>query len=164
METAVEIATLVAVLISAAGLMFAVTSFRRTMYSNILINYSQKFEKIMEELPREIFLPPSEPPRPLPPRSDDLTLTCIKYFNLTLEELWLRKNGYFPRDLWDFWEKDIKNLLASPLMVREWRSIRENFGGYQEFYNFVEEAQEQAQLRTTKSVVPDEPQADPQQG
>lgn len=164
MDEVVDIATLVAVLISAAGLVFAITSFRRSMYSNILINYSQRFEKIMEELPRETFLPQTEPPRPLPPRSDDLTLTCIKYFNLTLEELWLRKNGYFPKDLWELWEKDIKNLLASPLMVREWKEIRESFGGYQEFYDFVEEAQRAAQLKTTEAKVTEVPHADTHPG
>lgn len=140
MSIAIQIATLVTSLIGFGGLIFAVWSFRRTLHANVMMTYAERFTKLMDELPKEIFLGPKSR-ECSPAETPELTFTCIKYFNLTLEEFYLQKKGYFPKDLWQIWEADIKELLAHPLIQREWSNLQDSFKNYAEFRAFVEEAQ-----------------------
>ena len=140
MSIAIQIATLVATLIGFSGLIFTFWSFRRTMHSHVMMTYAERFAKLMDELPRELFID-SQTKKEEPPATQDVKLTFLKYFNLTLEEYYLQKKGYFPKDLWQVWEADIKKLLAHPLMKREWTDLRDSFRDDPEFFDFVENAQ-----------------------
>jgi hypothetical protein len=147
MSIAIQIATLVTTLIGFGGMIFAVWSFRKTLHANVMMTYAERFAKLMDNLPREIFLP-SVSNQPLSPLTPEQKLTCLKYFNLTLEEFYLWKKGYFPKDLWQVWEGDIRKLLADPLMRLEWGNLKDSFKGDKDFSAFVEESQNPQKTKT----------------
>src|SRR5205085_11922367 len=77
----------------------------------------------------------------LPAPSKELTLCVLRYLNLSSEEFYLYRGGYLRRDVWVMWEGELKRTLRSPLLAREWRTLKSEFVSYPEFARYVEEVQ-----------------------
>jgi hypothetical protein len=76
-----------------------------------------------------------------PEKSDELSLAVLRYLNLCSEEFYLCKQKYLSNHVWGIWEAELKRTLSSPLFVREWEGLREEFRSYPEFLAYVEQAQ-----------------------
>jgi hypothetical protein len=71
----------------------------------------------------------------------ELTLCVLRYLNLSSEEFYLYRRGYLRREVWDIWEGELLRTLRSPLLRREWKTLRHEFISYPEFSRYVDDAQ-----------------------
>jgi hypothetical protein len=72
----------------------------------------------------------------------------LKYLNLCSEEFYLKAQGYLPETLWSIWEGDLRRIIGSPLMQREWASLRAEFLAHRPFLEYVESVQAEYKTAT----------------
>jgi hypothetical protein len=77
----------------------------------------------------------------LPPQSAELTLCLLKYLNLCSEEYYLWKHKYLAKTVWTVWEGDLKRMIASPLLQREWPRLQKEYESHPDFLSYVERIQ-----------------------
>lgn len=137
LQLVLQFATLVSVVVGFLGLIITINNYRRQMTVQILMKYTEPYERIMADFPPTAFLArfdssvvPSEDPK--------LTLCVLRYLNLCSEEYYLTKHGFLAEDLWRIWEGDLRRMIASPMLRREWNSLRDEFVSHQEFLEYVE--------------------------
>jgi hypothetical protein len=104
------------------------------------MKYTERYERILEQFP-ETALAARFDSRALPPESSQLRLCVLKYLNLCSEEFYLRTQGYLPEALWSIWEVDLKRIIGSPLLQREWPYLRTEFLSHRPFLQYVERVQ-----------------------
>ena len=88
----------------------------------------------------------------LPPQSAELTLCLLKYLNLCSEEYYLWQHKYLAKTVWAIWEKDLKKMIASPLLQREWPVLKKEFESHLEFLVYVEDHPDKAQSAETSCI------------
>jgi hypothetical protein len=140
LQTAIQIGTLISVIVGFSGLVLGLYSYRRQMTVQILMKYTERYEGILDGFP-EVATKYRFDPNALPPQSAELTLSVLKYLNLCSEEFYLRKRGYLPKDVWQIWEGDILRMLGDELVRREWEVLRPQFLTHPSFLQYVETAQ-----------------------
>lgn len=137
-QLAIQIATLTSVAVGFLGLIIAMNNYRRQMNVQILMKYTERYEHILDQFPPDA-LPARFDMEALPPQSPQLRLCLLKYLNLRSEEYYLTTHGYLSKSLWCIWEADLKRIVGSPLLQREWPILRTEFLSHQGFY--VEQVQ-----------------------
>jgi hypothetical protein len=143
LEFAIQIATLISVLATAAGLFFAVWSYRHQMNAKVYLTYTKRYEAIMASFPPEALSARFDLTGSLPEPSNQLTFCVLKYLNLCSEEFYLRRCGYLARAVWSIWEQEMKRTLGSPLVAREWQHLRHEFTSYPDFMVLVDDVQKE---------------------
>ena len=108
----------------------------------ILMKYTERYEKILDEFPEDAWVARFNS-KTLPPSSAKLTLCILKYLNLCSEEYYFHDDGYLADDVWRIWESDLRKMIASPLVRREWLLLRQEFESDPKFLKYVESIQEQ---------------------
>jgi hypothetical protein len=122
------------------------------MNVQILMKYTERYERILDQFPHEA-LAARFNANILPPESEQLTLSVLKYLNLCSEEFYLTKHGYLSASLWRIWEGDLKRIIGSPLLQREWPALRTEFLSHQEFLDYVERVQQESSAIDVKVSV-----------
>jgi hypothetical protein len=141
LELAVQIATVISLLLTTAALVFGIWSFYRQMNCQIYLKYTGRYEKIIGSLPAGALESRLRLGETLPQRSEALSICILKYLNLCSEEFFLYRNGFLSKKIWWVWEPEIKRMLSSPLLRQEWHRLRAEFRSYPEFFAFVERFQ-----------------------
>ena len=137
----IQSATLFSVIVGFVTLINTARLARRQTNMQILMKYSERYDKILDEFPENAWIARFDSNR-LPPSSEKLTLCILKYLNLCSEELYLHEDGYLADDIWRIWESDLRKMIASPLVRREWLLLRPEFESDQRFLKYVESVQE----------------------
>jgi hypothetical protein len=138
LQTAIQLATLVSVIVGFASLLITINNYRRQMTVQILMKYTERYEHIMSQFPPDAFITRFNSSK-LPGQDPALTVCILRYLNLCAEEYYLTKNGYLANDLWHIWEGDLKRMLRSSLLRREWPTLRHEFESHIEFLEYVEQ-------------------------
>lgn len=129
------------------SLLFTIRNVRRQINVDILMKYTERYEHILDKFPPNALLGRFDlQAQTLPPQSEQLTLCLLKYLNLCSEEYYLWKNGYLSKTVWAVWEGDLKRMIASPLLQREWPRLREEYVSHPEFREYVESIQAENRL------------------
>jgi hypothetical protein len=131
------------------GLIVSVNNYRRQINVQILMKYTERYERILDQFPVDA-LPARFDNNVLPPQSAQLTMCVLKYLNLCSEEFYLTTHGYLSKSLWSIWEADLKRVISSPLVRREWPTLRAEFLSHHEFVEYVERVQ--SKLETSKAA------------
>jgi hypothetical protein len=139
-QLALQIATLVSVMIGFCGLIITVNNYRKQMNVQILMKYCERYDRILEQFPEEA-LSARFDAKVLPAPNPKLTLCGLRYLNLCAEEFYLTTNGHLSKALWCIWEADLKRVLSSPLLRREWPALKGEFLSHPAFLQYVERAQ-----------------------
>ena len=106
------------------------------------MKYTERYEHILDKFPQNaLFGRFDSQAQPLSPQSEQLTLCLLKYLNLCSEEYYLWKNGYLAKTVWAVWEGDLKRMIASPLLQREWPGLRAEYLSHPDFIQYVERIQ-----------------------
>ena len=137
LEISIQIATLISVVTGFASLVYFVNSFRREINMQVVIHFSERFEKVLDTFPDDFFIKDYSTEE-LPPRSMEMTKKIIKYLNLTAEEHYLYHRKYMSKELWQRWEKDIRGTLNHPMIKREWEELNSQMNPTPEFRKFIE--------------------------
>jgi hypothetical protein len=140
LQLALQIATLVSVAIGLFSLINAINNYHRQMNAQIFMKYTERYERILDQFPPDALAARFDM-KALPPQSQQLTLCVLKYLNLCSEEYYLIQHGYLSESLWRIWEGDLRRMVASPLLQREWLSLRTEFMSHRDFLDYVERVQ-----------------------
>jgi hypothetical protein len=151
LQLTIQIATLVSVIVGFFGLINTIRSYRKQMNAQILMKYTERYERILEQFPEDALAARFDS-KVLPPASPQLTLCVLKYLNLCSEEYYLTRHGYLSESLWRIWEGDLKRIIASPLLKRELPSLRPEFLSHKDFLDYVERVQAETQAATAARV------------
>jgi|GEM_PF-5879723 len=134
MKGAMDWVALGALLAAVLGVVVAVWSHRKATYAQIVVHYSERFERLLDELLHAMHVAREEPyedPSKVP-------LPFVKYFNLTYEEWYMARKRYFPRGLWKLWIEDITVLVQEPVVRRAWEALRPTFERQPRFQAFLD--------------------------
>jgi hypothetical protein len=122
------------------SLIYTINNVRRQMNVQILMKYTERYEHILDEFPKDALLARFDS-QTLPPQSAELTLCLLKYLNLCSEEYYLWKHKYLDKTVWAIWEGDLKKMIASPLLQREWLLLEKEYESHHDFLKYVERIQ-----------------------
>lgn len=142
LQLGMQIATLISIILGFLGLINTINNYRRQMNAQIFMKYTERYERILDQFPQDALAARFDA-KVLPPQSLQLRLCVLKYLNLCSEEHYLTKHGYLAESLWRIWEGDLKRIIGSPLLQREWPFLRAEFLSHQNFLEYVEDVQVQ---------------------
>jgi hypothetical protein len=142
-ELVIQIGTLISVGVGICGLVFGIRTYKRQSNAQIFIEYTGRYEKIMESFPPQAISARLDSEGSPPEESQELTLAALKYLNLCSEEFYLCKRKYLSKDVWLIWEVELKKTLSSPLYCREWPKLKVEFEAFPEFLAYIENIQKE---------------------
>lgn len=137
----VEIVTLFSVVIAAVGLYWGVRVYRSQMNAQLLLEYTKRFDKIMESFPNSPNKTMFFTNGAVREESDEITTVVFRYLNMCFEEYYLFKNGYLSKKIWSIWEAKMIRTINSPLVRREWTKLRVEFSTYSDFSKYIDNIQ-----------------------
>ena len=146
-----QIVALITMIGGFLGLISTLHIYRRQMNAQIIMKYTERYEHILDQFPADALRARFDA-NVLPPESSQLTLCVLKYLNLCSEEFYLTTHGYLSKSLWHIWESDLKRIIGSPLLQREWLALRAEFLSHQEFLEYVERVQDECKNSNAKRV------------
>jgi hypothetical protein len=142
MELLLHAATPISMIIGFFGLINTINNYRRAMNVQILMKYTERYERILDQFPQDALVARFDAQTiNLPPQTQQLSLAVLKYMNLCSEEYYLMRHGYLAESVWRIWEADLKRIIGSPLLQREWPSLHTEFQAHQDFLKYVEGVQ-----------------------
>jgi hypothetical protein len=143
--TTYELLILVTGVVSAVGgvgfVVVMVQTYKGQMNAQVFTDCNDRYDQILASFPRSAWESRLNLGAGLPDESMELTLCVLRYLNLSSEEFYLYRRGYLRREVWDIWEGELLRTLRSPLLRREWKTLRQEFISYPEFSRYVEDAQ-----------------------
>ena len=139
-ELATQIGSLLSVLL---GIYLGIRTYKRQSNAQIFIEYTGRYEKIMEFFPPQAISVRLDSAGSPPEESQELTLAALKYINLCSEEFYLYTRKYLKKEVWLIWEEELKRTLSSPLYCREWPKLKVEFEAFPEFLTYVENIQKE---------------------
>jgi hypothetical protein len=148
LEFAIKIGTLISAVAGILTLFIGIRIYKRQTNTQIFLEYTKRYNEIMESFP-----PEARPARlslegKMPDHSEGLSIAILRYLNLCSEEYYLCERGYLSKELWGIWEDELKRTLNSPLFVREWKGLRNEFLSYPEFLEFVDDVHRSGTRKT----------------
>lgn len=141
LEIAVQIASIVTLVLTAGALLFGLWSFRKQINCQVYLAYADRYEKIMGAFPKGALKTRLRLGDTLPERSEELSICLLRLLNLCSEEFFLYRTGFISKKIWAVWGPEIEMTLRRPMITREWERVRIEFKAYPEFFNFVENVQ-----------------------
>jgi len=141
LDFAIKVGTMISVIIGVLGLALGIRTYRRQTNAQLFLEYTRRYEEIMGDIPPESLQIRFEFEMKEPGESARLKLAILRYLNMTSEELYLWKRGYLADDVWQIWAKEVRRILRSPLLRREWPDLKVEFEAYEDFCAFVERIQ-----------------------
>jgi hypothetical protein len=156
-EVAVQIATVISLLLTAGALLFGIWSFYRQMNCKLFLTYTERFEAIMGSFPPGALESRLRLGEQFPQRGEQLSLCILRYLNLCYEEFFLHQHGYLSKKIWLIWKEEIERMLRSPLLRREWQCLRSEFRSYPAFVAFVENVQASGPRQPPQPIQPPQP-------
>jgi hypothetical protein len=141
LNVAAQVGTFLSALAAVVMIAVAVRTYRRQTNAQIFLEYTARYERVMESFPGDGRRARLDLQGPAPNCSEELTLAVLRYLNLCSEEFYLCRRGYLARDVWTIWEDELKRTLRSPLVRREWKQLRGEFESYPAFVEYVDAAQ-----------------------
>jgi hypothetical protein len=140
LDLVLRLATPAGVIGGFLSLVYTINNVRRQNNVQILMKYTERYEHILGEFPKDALLVRFDS-HTLPPQSAELTLCLLKYLNLCSEEYYLWKHRYLAKTVWAVWQGDLKRMIASPLLQREWPRLQKEYESHPDFLSYVERIQ-----------------------
>ncbi|BBX34844.1 hypothetical protein MMAG44476_34731 [Mycolicibacterium mageritense DSM 44476 = CIP 104973] len=127
---------LASAVIALLALAVAAWTFRQGAELNAFLVFTERYEKIMSELPHEARLHPE-----WNPEVDKDFAIRLRYLNLCSEEFYLKKRCLLSARVWGIWKTEMTSTLASRPYRDAWQQLRPHFSSYPEFSEFVDDCQ-----------------------
>ena len=138
METIEFWFTPASILLAFFGLVWGIYIYKKQSNIQIFLEYTKRYSEIMDGFPKDARIYRVNSSELLPEESTDLTLSVLKYLNLSSEEFYLMRNHQLSKRIWRIWEDELIRTIKSNLIRREWTKIKHEFESYKEFQNYVE--------------------------
>jgi hypothetical protein len=72
---------------------------------------------------------------------ENLRLALLNYLNLCSEEFSLYKKGWLKGGIWKMWKDDLERTLRTPLLRKEWETLKDEFKTCKKFIKYVRNVQ-----------------------
>jgi hypothetical protein len=115
---------------------FASRTFRRSAELQAFLEFTKRYETIMDSLPSRA----RTDTRWSPEVDPDLAIR-LRYLNLCSEEFYLMQRGLLSKTVWSIWETEMRATLGSDPYLDGWRTLARQFDSYPEFSGFVDTCQ-----------------------
>ncbi len=131
-----SITALASALIAVLALAVALWTFRQGAELNAFLEFTERYENIMRELPHEARIATD-----WGPDVDSDFAIRLRYLNLCSEEFYLKKQRLLSGRVWGIWNAEMASTLASQPYREAWHRLRAQFSSYPEFSAFVDGCQ-----------------------
>jgi hypothetical protein len=135
-EDAIQYATLLSLLMGGLGVVVAVLNHRVQVKTQIFLAMSAQYDELLKNSSAAFWL--SVPVgRELPERTDDLSISMLRFCTLVSLTYLLFCEGRIPKRMWELMLRSAERRFRSPLFMREWEHLRTEFESFPEFVALV---------------------------
>lgn len=141
MAPIIQYATLFSLFIGGLGLAIAILIHREQAKTQIFLALSARYDELQQSSSAGVWLSlPAD--ATLPDRTDDLTISALRFCTLVSLTYFLFSEGRIPRRMWQLMLRSFEQRLRSPLFAREWETVRLEFESFPEFVTLVTSVQQ----------------------
>ena len=132
----IQYATLLSLLMGGLGVVVAVLNHREQVKTQIFLAMSAQYDELLKNSSAAFWL--SVPVgTELPERTDDLTISMLRFCTLVSLTYLLFCERRIPKRMWELMFRSADRRFRSPLFVREWEHLRTEFESFPEFVALV---------------------------
>jgi hypothetical protein len=136
----IQYATLLSLLMGGLGVVVAVLNHREQVKTQIFLAMSAQYDELLKNSSAAFWL--SVPVgTELPERTDDLTISMLRFCTLVSLTYLLFCERRIPKRMWELMLRSAERRFRSPLFVREWEHLRTEFESFPEFVALVASVQ-----------------------
>jgi len=128
-----------AFVVSAVAIVAALKGVRDQLRTAVFIAYTERYARIMAQLPFEARRPASGYRLDdVPPAERTAVLSAFReYFNLCSEEWWLQQSQRIDKATWEVWKLGMKEVARFPTFVEAWHELSEEYVSFGLFHVFM---------------------------
>ena len=132
----IQYATLLSLLMGGLGVVVAVLNHREQVKTQIFLAMSAQYDELLKNSSAAFWL--SVPVgTELPERTDDLTISMLRFCTLVSLTYLLFCERRIPKRMWELMLRSAERRFRSPLFMREWEHLRTEFESFPEFVALV---------------------------
>jgi len=132
----IQYATLLSLLMGGLGVVVAVLNHSVQVKTQIFLAMSAQYDELLKNSSATFWL--SVPPgTELPERTEDLTISTLRFCTLVSLTHLLYSEGRIPKRMWELMLRSAERRFRSPLFMREWEHLRTEFEAFPEFVALV---------------------------
>jgi hypothetical protein len=135
-EHAIQYATLLSLLMGGLGVVVAVLNHRVQVKTEIFLAMSAQYDELLKNSSPAFWLGVPVGTE-LPERTDDLSISMLRFCTLVSLTYLLFCEGRIPKRMWELMLSSAERRFRSPLFVREWEYLRTEFESFPEFVALV---------------------------
>jgi hypothetical protein len=131
-----QYATLVSLLMGGLGLVVAVLNHRVQVKTQIFLALYAQYDELLKNSSTSFWLnlPPGTG---LPERSEDVTISMMRFCTLVSLTYVLFREHRIPKQMWELMLRSAERRFRSPVFMREWEHLRAEFEPFPEFVALV---------------------------
>ena len=133
-------ATLLSLAIGLIGVAIALLVNRQQLTTQIFLTVFSRYDELLENSSAG-FRASLQAEAELPERSEELSMSILRYYNNVFFVFFLHQWGRIPGKLWKLILPAVRRRLRSPAFVREWKVLQNEFEHLPEFSVFVRDVQ-----------------------
>jgi hypothetical protein len=131
-----QYATFLSLLMGCLGLVVAVLNHREAVKTQIFLAMSARYDELLKDTSAQLWLNmPSG--TELPERTDDLVTSMLRFCTLVSLTYLLFREHRIPKRMWELMLRSAERRFRSPLFMREWGYLRNEFESFPEFVTLV---------------------------
>lgn len=152
-EPALQYAAFVSLFIAGLGLAIAILNHRQQVTTQIFLALLARHDELQRSTSIDVWVSlPTD--TTLPERTDDLTMSVLRFCTLVSLTYFLFREGRIPKRMWQLMLGSFQQRLRSPLFGREWETVRPEFESFPEFVTLVASVQQRGTpMESTKRTV-----------
>jgi hypothetical protein len=136
-EIFIQLIQLGTIVVGFLGVVVTLRSHRRQMDAQMFIEFSSRVHHVIQALPPHVWMGHDIEGRPIPPRSEEFTRTCMQCFHAIAGLYYLHQNRYISHRFWQPWQLGLKRMLRGPMLQREWFAVEEAFSHNPHFCHYI---------------------------
>jgi hypothetical protein len=135
----ITIASLATVLLSALAILTGLKSVRDQLRITIFLEYTERYSKIMQDMPYQARQPGSGFRLASQPEDERYRVLAVfrEYLNLCSEEDWLHACGRIDHPTWNIWKYGMQDVARFPCFREAWQALAHEYDGYKSFQELV---------------------------
>src|SRR5215203_3431033 len=100
-EFIMVLATIITAVGSVAFVVVAIQTYKGQMNAQIFSDINKRYDDISKDFPKQAWKFRFNMATALPPPSEELTLSALRYLNLSSEEFYLYKRKHIRKEVWE---------------------------------------------------------------
>jgi hypothetical protein len=132
----IQYAALFPLLMGSFGLVVAVLIHRAQLKTQIFLALYAQYDELLKNSSTRFWL--SVPPgTELPERTEDVVISMMRFCTLVSLTYLLFREHRIPKQMWELMLRSAERRFRSPLFMREWEHLRDEFESFPEFVTLV---------------------------